>query len=420
MASEQASKQASRKGGRARRLERRLFGWLLAFALVPGLLIVLVALGLADRSLHWFGTLGPWGEVGESGRQLFEAIDSAGVTDPALREAVAGHRNALSESLTQASRWQFVGERIAGALPYLALAGAIALAVLALAAARHLARGLARPIRELVVWSGLLARGEPLPDPRGRERREASEFASLRSAMRAASSELRAARERELEAERTRSWGEMARRVAHEMRNPLTPMRLATHRLGRLGGSDADVEEALQVLEEETSRLDELAKQFALLGSPAPVRPSEVDLTELVRGLMASDVPPGIDTVIDASAPALVEGDYEALVRVFRNLVRNAVDALRARGGRIEVRVVDVGDGIEVIVSDTGPGLPAGVADRIFEPDFTLKPGGTGLGLAVVRQVVAAHGGTVSARDRDGGGAEFVVRLPRMRERGGE
>ena len=432
MASEQGSRQASRdeadvrvgtSGGR-QSLERRLFGWLLAFALVPGLLVVAGGLGVADRSLDWFGTLGPWSHVAESGRQLFEAIDSAAVTDPAVADAVAAHRAALSESLTQAGRWRFVGGRIAGALPLLALAGALLLAVLALAAGRHLARGLARPIRELVVWSGRMAKGERLPEPSGRERREVAEFAALRAAMRRASAEILAGRERELEAERTRSWGEMARRVAHEMRNPLTPMRLATHRLAQFADTDADVREAVEVLEEESARLDEMAKQFALLGRPAPVRPSEVDVTELVAGLLSTDVPSDVTAILDADGSAIVEADHEALVRVFRNLLRNAVESVRSTGGpgSIDVRVTQHEAGVEVVVSDTGRGLPDGVAERIFEPDFTLKPGGTGLGLAVVRQVVAAHGGRVLARDRVGGGAEFVVRLPqspRVTEEGG-
>lgn len=413
-----------RPAGGRQGLERRLFGWLLAFALVPGLLVVGAGLGVAERSLDWFGTLGPWTHVAESGRHLFEAIDSAAVTDPAVVDAVADHRAALSESLTQAGRWRFVGGRIAGALPVLALVGAVLLAVLALAAGRHLARGLARPIRELVVWSGRMAKGEPLPEPSGRERREVAEFAALRMAMRSASAEILAGRERELEAERTRSWGEMARRVAHEMRNPLTPMRLATHRLAQLAEADADAREAVEVLEEETGRLDEMARQFALLGRPAPVRPSEVDVVELVATLLSTDMPPEVTTSLEADGPAIVEADHEALVRVFRNLLRNAVESVRSTGGEgsIDVRVASPEGGVEVVVSDTGRGLPDGVAERIFEPDFTLKPGGTGLGLAVVRQVVVAHGGRVLARDRAGGGAEFVVRLPespRVTEEGG-
>jgi signal transduction histidine kinase len=230
--------------------------------------------------------------------------------------------------------------------------------------------------------------------------------------MRRASAEILAGRERELEAERTRSWGEMARRVAHEMRNPLTPMRLATHRLAQVAMADADAREAVEVLEEETGRLDEMAKQFALLGRPAPVRPSEVDVTELVAGLLSTDVPPDITATLDADGATMVEADHEALVRVFRNLLRNAVESVGSTGGSVDVRVAPYEGGVEVVVSDTGRGLPDGVAERIFEPDFTLKPGGTGLGLAVVRQVVASHGGRVLARDRAGGGAEFVVRLP--------
>jgi len=145
---------------------------------------------------------------------------------------------------------------------------------------------------------------------------------------------------------------------------------------------------------------------------------------ELVAALLSTDVPPEMTTALEADGPAIVEADHEALVRVFRNLLRNAVESVRSTGGAgsIDVRVASHEGGVEVVVSDTGRGLPDGVAERIFEPDFTLKAGGTGLGLAVVRQVVVAHGGRVLARDRAGGGAEFVVRLPqspRVTEEGG-
>ena len=160
-----------------------------------------------------------------------------------------------------------------------------------------------------------------------------------------------------------------------------------------------------------------------MCSSDLPAGPrSPVDVRELIAGLLASDVPAGIETSLEADPDLpLLEGYYEALVRTFRNLILNAVEAL-ARGGRgghitVEVRRVagerpDVPDAVAVSVLDDGPGLPPDVGERIFEPDFTTKSGGTGLGLALVRQAVAAHGGEVRARNRPHGGAEFYVRLP--------
>src|SRR5688572_932169 len=136
--------------------------------------------------------------------------------------------------------------------------------------------------------------------------------------------------------------------------------------------------------------------------------------------LLESDVPPRIATRLQVSADVpLVHAHYDALQRAFRNLVRNAVEAIdEAReasptaAGEINVSITCEGAFVRVVISDTGCGIPPDRVDRLFEPDFTLKAGGTGLGLAVVRQAVAAHAGAVSARPRSGGGAEFTVMLP--------
>ncbi|MGD8277074.1 MAG: ATP-binding protein [Gemmatimonadota bacterium] len=403
---------------RRKRLERKLFGWLAALALLPTLAVLLVALAVGSRSLHGLGTLGPWAGVAESGRALIDAAEAADSLGGPLRTAADRHRNDLSESLRQAGRWTFIGERINAAAPIVVAALAVFLAVLALLISRRLARELARPIGELVDWAGRLGRGEPLPGPEAVPGREVVEVAVLRDALRSAESAIREGRRRALEVERTKAWGEMARRVAHEMKNPLTPLRLAAHRLDQAAESDPSLRDTVEVIREETTRLDELARSFAALGRPASGPLSEVDLGELIDKLLESDVPDGIRCSLEAE-PGLptVMADYEALARAFRNLVRNAVEAMghRRGSGVIEVRATaDGADGVRVVVADDGVGIPEGLEDVIFEPDRSLKRGGTGLGLAVVRQVVAAHGGAISARNRDGGGAAFEIRLPRQ------
>jgi len=403
-------------------LERRLFGWLLAAALVPMAVLLVFGTWVWSGALDRMIGAGPWVELAESGRAVFEAAESAAAVDPELARALERHREELSTSLVLARRWAFVGERVVAVLPVAALVLGLALAGLILSASRHLARQLARPIRDLVQWTGLVAREEPLPPPGPRERREVREIQVLRSAFRQAAEEISGSRRRAVEAERLRVWGEMARRVAHEMKNPLTPLRLAAHRLERLIGDVPEAREPLAVLREETGRLERMAQQFSALGRPPAGPRSPVDIRELIAGLLASDVPAGIETSLEADPDLpLLEGYYEALVRTFRNLILNAVEAL-ARGGRgghitVEVRRVagerpDVPDAVAVSVLDDGPGLPPDVGERIFEPDFTTKSGGTGLGLALVRQAVAAHGGEVRARNRPHGGAEFYVRLP--------
>jgi signal transduction histidine kinase len=257
-----------------------------------------------------------------------------------------------------------------------------------------------------------MARGEPLPAAAPGTRRTVSEVGALQTALRSAATQITSAQARALETERVRAWGEMARRIAHEMKNPLTPLRLAVHRLARSGAPDLD--EPLEVITEEIARLDELAKQFGLLGRPSSGPRSDIDVRELVAELLASDIPPSIETTLECDDVPLVHAHYDALQRAVRNLLRNAVEAIHTAGGngRIDVAIRRIpGDAISISIRDNGGGIPPEQLERIFDPDYTLKAGGTGLGLALVRQAVAAHEGTVTARNEDGG-AVFDIHLP--------
>lgn len=405
------------------RLERRLFGWLLLLTLVPLLTLLAVGYLVGASSLQWVGTLGPWDRVADSGRALVEAAGPAAARDSALAVALETHRRELSSSVLLARRWAFVLERVATALPFVVLSFAALLVAAALWVGRRLAVQLARPILDLARWAERMARGEPLPPQSPAEEREVREMQALREAMRVASVRIADARERAVEAERVRAWGEMARRVAHEMKNPLTPLRLAAHRLSRHPDAGDGLREPIEVIDEETTRLEELARQFAVLGRPSAGPASDVDLVELLERLLEHDVPPQIETRLVASPGVpLIRAHYDALQRAFRNLIRNAVEAIddrRARNGgrrdgsqRITVTIdTPSPERVRVAVADTGTGIPRDRLDRLFEPDYTLKAGGTGLGLAVVRQAIAAHGGAVRARTRDHG-AEFIVELP--------
>lgn len=399
------------------RLERRLFGWLLLLTLLPMFALLAIGYLATARSLEWVGTLGPWDAVAESGRTLIDAATTAAERDSALAAALDSHRRELSSSVLLSRRWQFLGARIAAALPWLAFLLGVVLTALALWVGRRLAVQLARPIKELAGWAEQLPLGEPLPAPRPAEAREVREVRALRDAMRVASVRIGEARARALETERVRAWGEMARRVAHEMKNPLTPLRLAAHRLARHPDADGALHEPLDVIQEETGRLEELARQFAVLGRPSTGPASDVDVRELLERMLESDVPSRIAVRLH-SAPdvPLIRAHYDALQRAFRNLVRNAVEAMTTDDAttraELSVTITARGPVVRVSIADTGHGIPADRIDRLFEPDFTLKAGGTGLGLAVVRQAVAAHGGIVSAHARPAGGAEFVVELP--------
>ena len=399
------------------RLERRLFGWLLVLALVP--LLTLLALGyiVSAQTLEWVGTLGPWEHVAESGRELLDVAGPAAAGDTALARALASHSRELSNSVSLARRWSFLLQRLGSALPLIGLLFAALLIGATLWIGRRLAVQLARPILELGGWAERMAQGESLPSATEHEQSEVREVRTLRDAMRVASVRIGEARARALEAERVRAWGEMARRVAHEMKNPLTPLRLAAHRLAQHPEAASALREPLEVIEQETTRLDDLARQFAVLGRPSAGPASDVDLRELLESLLESDVPPHVTARLQGPERLpLIRAHYDALQRAFRNLIRNAVEAIAARADGTSASItislfMPASDRVRVRIVDTGVGVPADRIARLFEPDFTLKAGGTGLGLAVVRQAVAAHGGRVWATSLDNG-AEFTVELP--------
>ena len=286
--------------------------------------------------------------------------------------------------------------------------------------AGHLSRQLSRPIDELVGWTDRLGRGEELPE--GQPRRGAPEFAVLRSRMRAVARELRDARAREIEAERLRAFRESARQVAHELKNPLTPIRFAVARLRR--EAPPSLGDAVDVLDAESQRLEEMARSFSQFGKLPEGPPADVDVAEMVRYTTRVSVPPDVeaDVRVEGDVP-MVRGHHDALARALSNVLLNAVDACRTgkqeqpgRTPRIGVTVArdrrNGDDGIVISVRDSGCGIPADRLARIWEPYVTTKPGGTGLGLAIARQTVLAHNGTVSASSTVGSGTEIRFTLP--------
>jgi signal transduction histidine kinase len=178
------------------------------------------------------------------------------------------------------------------------------------------------------------------------------------------------------------------------------------------GEADA-LQESLGVISQEAERLDEMARSFSQLGRLPEGPTSEIDLAEMLSELLKSDLPETVSRTLRAEeAVPLVQGHLAALTRVFRNLLGNAVEALSVRrGGHVEVTVRRVADAVEVAIADNGPGVPDEDRARIWDPDYTTKKRGTGLGLALVRQTVRAHGGEVALKSSEEG-ACFIVRLP--------
>lgn len=386
---------------------QRILWALLALGVVPtGAVLVTWALTLQNGSTAEAMRNGVVA-TGNSGRALLQSLDTTKLTH-LERTALAQHAEALSTLLSRTQQISSYNRYLgAAATVLLLLLGAI-IVYAGTRIAGHLSRQLSRPISELVEWTGLIGRGEPLPtDP---PKRGAPEFGVLRDALRGMADELDAARSRELEAERLRAFREVARRVAHEMKNPLTPMRFAVAQLSRTA-TPAQAE-ALDVLAAESGRLEQLAKEFAEFGRLPEGPAAEIDLKELLDELTRTSLPPEITTVFVADpATPRVMGHLDPLRRAFSNVLRNGAEA---QGGHGELRVMLTpwNGGAEVRIADRGPGITPSDRERIFQPYVTTKKDGTGLGLALVRQTIEAHGGSVTAEENPGGGAVFVFQLP--------
>lgn len=227
--------------------------------------------------------------------------------------------------------------------------------------------------------------------------------------------ELHAGREAATEAARLGAFRETARRVAHELKNPLTPIRFAVARLRR--SAAPELAESIEVLETETQRLEMLAKSFAQFGRLPDGPVADVDIGELLRYATRSTLPSTMTVSLDiAESLPFVAGHHDPLARAMSNILLNAADAAGPTGSIAVTADVSASPphSVRIRVRDTGPGMTAETACRIWEPYVTTKPGGTGLGLAIVRQTVLAHGGTVSAASSPGEGTTIIVTLPIM------
>ena len=227
-----------------------------------------------------------------------------------------------------------------------------------------------------------------------------------------------------VQAQRATAWAEVARRLAHEIKNPLTPIQLSAERLemklaDRLPREDADtLRRATGTIVSQVAALKAMVDDFrdyARLPAPAPVR---LDLNALVRDVLAlyetSRVP--IAKRLDEALPP-VWADGAQIRQVIHNLVQNAQDSLEntghsGAGAVIEVRTELAGDRVRLAVSDNGGGFPEELMARIFEPYVTTKPRGTGLGLAIVKKIVDEHHGSVAIENRPSRGASVSVLLP--------
>jgi nitrogen fixation/metabolism regulation signal transduction histidine kinase len=248
----------------------------------------------------------------------------------------------------------------------------------------------------------------------------ADEIGKLALAFNRMTHELVEQRQRLMQAERVAAWRELARRLAHELKNPLFPLQITVENMQRARESypqqfDEVFREGTQTLLAELSNLKQIIGRFSDFAKmPAPEM-QPVDFNKLVSETMRLFEGQLVQAHVAAKIEldprlAMVPADPEQMTRVLRNLVLNAIDAM-PQGGTLTVRTMSLGGGVRLEVADTGQGLTPEECDRLFTPYYTTKTHGTGLGLAIVQSVVSDHNGHIAVESQPGKGAKFRIDL---------
>jgi two-component system nitrogen regulation sensor histidine kinase NtrY len=224
-----------------------------------------------------------------------------------------------------------------------------------------------------------------------------------------------------IRAQKVAAWREVARRLAHEIKNPLTPIQLCAERIRRHFSHAPEqtrglVEECTSTIVGEVESLKELVDEFSQFARmPAPrATPTDLhallaDALTLYKGIF-SDVE--LVPKFAASLPR-VSVDPEQMRRVIINLVDNAIEAMDQRGIiDIETQHEPANNLVRIVIADDGPGIPAAERDKLFLPYYSTKQRGSGLGLAIVRRIVAEHGGSIEVTDNLPRGTRFAIELP--------
>jgi len=278
-----------------------------------------------------------------------------------------------------------------------------------------------RPLEELAEGAREVASGrwDTVIDLRGRD-----EIGQLAAAFNEMTQTLAATREQLVQTERVAAWRELARRLAHELRNPLFPLQITVENLQK--ARQLDAKQFLEVFNESTSTLRaELANLNTIIGRfsdfskmPAP-HFAKININEALRNAVrlfepqfnAVGKPPVIPEYFLTEPLPEIDADADLLHRAFQNLVLNALDAMPA-GGTLTMRTSQHEGNIRIEVADTGKGLTPEECSRLFTPYYTTKVQGTGLGLAIIQSVVSDHRGTISVTSDEGRGTTFRIELP--------
>jgi len=291
----------------------------------------------------------------------------------------------------------------------------LTLAAVAVPVASRLAAGMSRPLAELSAALARVAAGDTGARVAARGPREIRALAEAFNAMAGRLDEARASL---LRAEREAAWRDVARRLAHEIKNPLTAMRYALHRIERRVDRVPDAEreavrQSVEAILREVQDLAFMTEQFSQYARAPEPRFERLDLADVVRAAAALQEPESLSFAGESPLP--VRGDRVLLTRAVQNLLVNAREA-GPPDGVVEIAWRAEGERAVVEVLDRGPGLPDTPVERLFDPYVSTKQRGSGLGLALVRDVALQHGGGVALENREGGGARARLWLPRWND----
>lgn len=289
------------------------------------------------------------------------------------------------------------------------LAILVAALAVGVAAAMRIGRGITRPVERLVAGTEAVAAGRWDTQVAVARRDELGRLATGFNAM-VRTLDLQSRRLVDLET--MSGWREMARALAHEVKNPLTPIQLTVEEIRARHPQDPVVEECTRIVVEEVASLRSVVERFREFARPVALQVATTDLEALVRDVAALQRDLEVSV---AAAPVLppVAVDADRMRQLLMNLAQNAREATQGRPRpRLWFELSARDDALVLAVEDNGPGIPPAERDRVFEPYRSGKAGGLGLGLTLVKGIVLAHGGLIDIEAGREGGARFVIRLP--------
>ena len=348
-----------------------------------------------------------WG-FDPSNSEVFHALPLPGRQKELLGVLFVGSSQGEVVSLERRIRWLALGVGAVGLLLGLLLSW--------WGAAR-----VTRPVQKLVAASREVSQGNwnTRVDVRGND-----EIGQLAKSFNQMTSQLVEQRERLVQVERVAAWRELARRLAHELKNPLFPLQTTVENLQRAreqnsGQFDEVFRESTGIMLSEIENLKAIVSRFSDFAKMPQPELAPVNLNEIVRNVVklfepqfgAVGRPPITPELhLEENLP-IIQADATLLHRAIENLILNAMDAMPA-GGVLMLRTQTIGGGVSLEVSDTGTGLTPEESERIFTPYYTSKQHGSGLGLAIVQAIVADHGGRISVESESGVGTSFHIELP--------